>query len=616
MQNRFTVKLRNELKWLIPIAAVCLLVFANSLTGEFVYDDTRQIVRNTLIQDGSLWWKALSSDVWAFKGDGTQAASNYWRPTFTLLNIICFRLFGTSPMGWHVVNVLLHTGVSLLAFLLLRRWQYTAVVAFVIALVFAVHPVHVESVAWIAGSPDLLFSLTLLGSLWFATSYRLSHSNKDLILTILLYPAALGSKEIAVLCLPIYYFVLTNDLDSAEVKANSLKTPLLALAGAAVIYFLVRLSIIGAIARPPDDAVALFDAVMSVPQMFAFYLKQILAPVIIAINYPITPVKQISAMNFVIPIFVTLAGIAGILYLARSSKRSMLAVAIFLLPLLPALNATAFPSEQIVHDRYLYLPLLGALMLFVPLAGKVLNERNLLIAGCVAALLFGVQTVRYNFAWANELALWMWTKNVDDSAFTSLQLGSALAEEKRYEDAIAAYSQAIAKKPTMRAYYGRGRNYNAIKQYDNAERDLLAALATPADQQDAYAAYQVYESLGITYVEQKKYDQAIRNFLDARKELPIFAAAITEKLAVAHYQAGNKSDAMRELESYVTRARVEMLPESKNVILRLGMLYAEAGRKDEARGAINEYLRSTASYSDKNMVGYRNQAMKVLETLK
>ena len=616
LQNRVTVKYRSELKWLVPLAVVCVLVFANSLTGEFVYDDTRQIVRNTLIQDNSLFWKALSSDVWAFKGDGTQAASNYWRPTFTLLNIICFRLFGTSPVGWHVVNLLLHTGVSLIAFLLLRRWQYSAVVAFVIALIFAVHPVHVESVAWIAGSPDLLFSLTLLGSLWFATSYRESRSNKHLLLMILLYAAALGSKEIGILCLPIYYFVLKDDADGTEVKLSSLNTPLLALAAAAIAYFLIRLSIIGAIARPPDDAVALFDAVMSVPQMFAFYVKQIFAPIFVAINYPISPVKEIGGMNFVIPLFVSVAAIAGILYLVRSTKSAMLAVAIFLLPLIPAMNATAFPSEQIVHDRYLYLPLLGALMLLVPLAGKVLSERNLLIVGCVVAALFAVQTVRYNFAWANELALWTWTKNVDDSAFTSLQLGSALAEGKRYEEAIASYSLAIEKKPTMRAYYGRGRNYNALKQYDNAEKDLKAALATPADQQDAYATYQVYESLGITYVEQKKYDLAIRNFLDARKDLPIYAAALTEKLAVAHYQAGNKSDALRELESYVTRARTEMLPESKNVILRLGMLYAEAGRKDEARGAINEYLRATAAYSDKNMVGYRNQAMKVLETLR
>src|SRR5204863_1586810 len=99
----------------------------------------------------------------------------------------------------------------LMAYALLRRWAFSAAAAFTIALIFAVHPVHVESVAWIAGSPDLLFSLAFLGSLWFATSYRESRSNNHLMLTALLYAVALGAKEIGIVCLPIYYFVLIEN---------------------------------------------------------------------------------------------------------------------------------------------------------------------------------------------------------------------------------------------------------------------------------------------------------------------------------------------------------------------------------------------------------------------
>ena len=85
---------RKELLFLLPIIFITFLVFANSLNGEFVYDDARQIVRNPLIQDSTLYGKALVSDVWAFKGDGTIAASNYWRPTFTAFHILNFQLFG------------------------------------------------------------------------------------------------------------------------------------------------------------------------------------------------------------------------------------------------------------------------------------------------------------------------------------------------------------------------------------------------------------------------------------------------------------------------------------------------------------------------------------------
>lgn len=616
VQNKLHVKFRDELKWMIPLVLVCFVVFAKTLGGDFVYDDTRQIVRNTLIQDNSLIWKALASDVWAFKGDGTMAASNYWRPTFTLWNIICFRLFGLSPTGWHVANIVLHSGVCVLAFLLLRRWVFSATVAFVIALIFAVHPVHVESVAWIAGSPDLLFSLAFLGSLWFATSYRESRSTKHLALTIILYAIALGAKEIGIVCLPIYYFVLADRDDDAKSNAGQNNLSLALLAVVAVSYFLIRWNILGAVSHPPDDAVELLPAILSVPVMFAFYLRQIFAPIWLAISYPLTPVEQIGVTNFVLPLVISLGAIAALIYLARSSIKSRIAAAIFLLPLIPAMNASAFNVDQLVHDRYLYLPLLGALMLLVPLAARFINERNLLISGCVIAAMLSIQTFRYNAAWANDLSLWSWASKIDDSATTAMQLGSALSAAGKSEEAIKAFSTAITKRPAMRGYFGRGRTYLGIKQYANAEKDFLAALATPEERQEAYALYQLYEALGIAYSEQRKFDAAIKNFTDARTKLPIYKAALTEKLAIVLYQSGRKDEALRELESARAAAHQELLPESKNVFLRLGMLYGELGRKQEARDALNEFLRQTASISEKNTLDSRRQAAQLLESLR
>jgi tetratricopeptide (TPR) repeat protein len=610
------MKLRDEWKWIALLVLAVIVVFSNSVSGEFVYDDMRQIVRNTLIQDNSLIWKALTSDVWAFKGDGTQAASNYWRPTFTLWNIICYRLFGTSPAGWHVANLVLHSGVCVLVFSLLRRWAFSAAIAFTIALIFAVHPIHVESVSWVAGSPDLLFALAFLGSLWFATSYRETRSSNHLILTVVLYAVALGAKEIGIVCLPMYYFVLADREEEKKAKKGADNTPLLALGAVAVVYFLIRWAVLGAVSRPPDDAVAFGDAVMSVPMMFAFYLRQIFAPVLIAVNYPLTPVTQVSPMNFVVPLAVSAAALAGIFYLTKDSRKNRVAAAIFLLPLIPAMNATAFISEQIVHDRYLYLPLLGVLMLLVPLAAELLRERYILIAGCVIAAALALQAFRYNTAWANEIALWTWTSAVDNSSFTSMQMGSALAEAGRNEESIQSYSAAIAKKPAFRGYIGRARGYLAAKQYASAEKDLGAALAMPKERQEGYALYQAYEALGIAYSEQRKYDAAVKLFRDARGELPIYAAALTEKLAVILYQAGRKDEALRELEGVQAQARRELLPESKSVFLRLGMLYGELGRKDESRAALREYLNLTASATDKTTQASRSQAAKMLESLK
>ena len=609
------MKFRDEWKWVFPLLAVCALVFVNTGGGEFVYDDTRQIVRNTLIQDNSLIWKALTSDVWAFKADGTQAASNYWRPTFTLWHIINFRLFGLNPTGWHVLNIVLHSGICVMIFALLRRWVFSAAIAFTIALIFSIHPVHVESVAWIAGSPDLLFSFAFLGSLWFAISYRESRKTKYLTLTILLYAAALGAKEIGIVCLPIYYLILSEPRPD-EKKAFDYKTPLLMLGGIAAVYFFARWSVLGAISRPPDDAVALGDAILSVPSMFAFYIKQAFFPYWIAVNYPLLPVTQASLTNFVIPLAVSVSVLAIVVFLAKSSRKAMIAAAILLLPLIPAMNATAFISEQMVHDRYLYLPLLGLLMLIVPFATKFISERNLVVAGVVISALLAVQTVFYNAAWKNELALWTWTSKIDNSSFTSMQLGNSLDNAGRTDESIRAFSDAIAKKPAVRGYLGRARVLQKQKKYAEAEADLNKALQMPPERIEAYALYQTYEALGIVYSEQKQYDDAIKLFIKARTDLPIYSAALTEKLAIVLYQSGQKEQAFRELDGARVQARKELLPESKNVFLRLGMLGNELGRKDEALSALREYLSLTSATNDKATLNNRAQAAKLLETLK
>ena len=293
------MSIKSEIHWLLIIAAITFLVYANSTGGEFVYDDVRQIAGNVLIQDSGLAGKALTSDVWAFKGDGTVTASNYWRPTFTAWCILNFRLFGLDPYGWHVLNILLHIGVCLLAFLLLRKWGLSGLLAFSITLIYAVHPIHSESVTWISGSPDLLFGLFFLGSLWFAGKARESgRRNLNLALAIVFYCLALGAKEVAFLCFPIYYLVFSRDGENPD-KPGSNKLNLTALfAAAALAWFLARWAILGTLSQPAEDAAGAFSAILSAPAVFVFYLKQIVFPYWLGINYSLRPVEQAGRVQF------------------------------------------------------------------------------------------------------------------------------------------------------------------------------------------------------------------------------------------------------------------------------------------------------------------------------
>lgn len=623
-------KNKNKLVFLLILAVIAFAVFANTLSGDFVYDDKRQIVQNPLIQNSALYGKALTSDVWAFKGDGTMAGSNYYRPTFTTWLILNFQMFGLNVFGWHFTSILLHVAVCLLGFLILRRWNLDEKIAFAISLIFAVHPVHTESIAWISGSPDLLFGLFLLGSFWFAEN--ISRSNwvqitdkkiefkdyKNLILGLIFYAFALGSKEVAILCFPLFYLIFARFADKKTVV--KLTIPFLTVA---FLYFLLRRFTLGAFSLPVEDSPNFFQTVLTIPAMFVFYLKQMLFPLWLGVNHPLRPVSEITLLEFVLPLVISSAALILFWLLAKKSFIQKFGLALFILSLLPAMNAVSLPSEQIVHDRYLYLPLLGFLMLIFPYISetfaKVFKDKSefaLLIFAAILAFPLALQTFIYNRVWTNELALWSHAVKIDkNSAFNWSQLGVILSEEGKTAEAINAYENSIDVRPTALALMGLARNFTANRQYDEAVWNLKTVIEMPPEKINAYTLFQAYEALSIALTAQSKFAETEKYLIEARKRLPIYYAALTEKLAVVLYQQNRKNEALQELENSRTQARTEFLPTSKAIFLRLGMLYAELGRKDEAKLSLQEYLKLTAAMQDKLTISDRRQADALLKKL-
>jgi tetratricopeptide (TPR) repeat protein len=472
-------------------------------------------------------------------------------------------------------------------------------------------------VAWISGVPDLLFGLAFLGSLWCARTYAEQRTTSSLILSVLLYAIALGAKEIGILCLPIYYFVFVTAPKMKKKGSQPKMAGLLwALGAVAVFYFLARWLVLGGFSQLPEGAIGLREAILSVPSMFAFYLRQAFFPLWMACNYPLEPVSQVGLANFVVPLMASLAVLAALFYLVRNKPKAQLAAALFLLPLVPAMNGAVFNPEQLVHDRYLGLPLLGILMLVVPLAARIVSERTILIAGVVIASLLSVRTFLYNRAWATELSLWASAKAYDNSAFTTGQYGAALLQAGRYEEAVQELDLSIAKKSRPRSVLDHGRALLGTRRYSEAERDLQTITQFPLDKLDFNAFYQAYTALGFVYSEQKNFQSAIKTYLEARTKLPTYAAALTVHLATVLYQSGQKEQALHELEKARDQARRERLPESKGVFLRLGLLYAEFGRKTEARLALQEYMSLTSAIGDKWTLAGRTNAAKQLESLR
>lgn len=613
----------RDIRYAAIIAAAAVAVFANSLWGDFVYDDVRQIVQNPLIQRSELYGKALMSDVWAFKGDGSQAASNYWRPVFTAWSIINFRLFGASPFGWHLTNLLLHIGASLLAYFAMMRWAVPRSAAFWIALIFAVHPVHVESVAWVSGSPDLLMAVSLLGS--FLLLERLGvdperNSYLRLVGSVLLFVLALGSKEVAVAAIPVHAFLLfarrSEDGNAAGLQFGRPAVVTLALflaAGAA--FFAGRIAIIGSFSKPVEDAAPFAAVFYTFPSAVLFYLQQAAFPIWLSPNYWLRPVESLDIVGFAVPMLVLGAIVAAIWAAIRSNWPGMLGAILFIALLGPALFISAFPREQIVHDRYLYLPLLGFLMVIWAVFRKLLGDRwHTIRKPATACLLvyFGflsVQTFLYNRAWASEVSVWKHAVEVDpNSASNWLQLGATLGGSAPASTVLDAFDRSLAIKRTPLALMGRGRNLIAAGRLDEAIRDLREVTAMPPAELNAYTLFQAYEALGLALQTAGRVQEAEKELRDARDRLPIYRASLTEKIAVLLYLQGQKDAALKELESVRTAAASELIPAATLVYFRLGMLYSELGRSQDANAAFRQYLERTETLKDAETLAYRKIA--------
>jgi len=599
--------LRIELCWLLPALVAGLLVYLNTLQGQFVYDDQWQIVRNTLIQDSSQFWHALTSDVWAVHG-GEQATSNYWRPSFVFWMILNFRCFGLAAFGWHLSNILLHLGVVALAFALLRRLDVSRPVAGAIALLFAVHPVHSESIAWISGAPDLILCVALLGSIWFVILLGEKRTPLRWALALLLYLVALGAKEIAILYPLIVVAVLwRRELDSEKggvswTRGLSIAWPF---AAAAIAYFIARQSILGTVQLSKSE-VSLGETILTAPAVFAFYLRQMIFPYGIGPSYPLRVVTaaNIGMANFVFPLVITIVAGWWMLWMAGRSKLARIGLALLVIPLLPTLNIAAFHPEQLVHDRYLYVPLLGFLILTVPIFAALLRratEEGTTRAGALAFICATVvsaplaaQTIRYNSAWTSNLALWEWGVRSDPtSAFNHQQYGVQLHEAKRLEEAVAAFNRAIEILPSPVAYLARGTTFIDQKKFEEAERDLHQLTSVEIEKVTPYTMYQAYEGLAVSYVKQRKLTEGAAALVEARDRLPQYTAALTVRLAVILYQGGQKQEALNQLNAAQAHGRTDALPESRLIFYRQGLLNAELGHTQEARDSYLEFLSLT-----------------------
>jgi len=471
---------------------VAAAVYANTLSNGFVNDDEHLILLNPWLESLGSIATILGEDAWGFV-PGPPIAE-FYRPMMHGVFLAIYQLFGPRAWAFHLVNLLLHAGNTWLVARLVARWAQAGAASpragvadaavqatpWVAALLFAVHPVHTEAVAWIAALPELSFTFFGLAALHLDAAPGRPGARR-LAATGALFLLALLCKETAITLLVLACVqrgILDGRARPFALDGRRL-APLLVAAGT---YFLARGHALTGESVAAGHSWNLGGAgwMLNVLALLADYLGLLLAPVELAYWRPFEPLTSFASGEGVVALVAGAAFAAVALLSWRRSPLTFLALSWIAVPLAPTFLFDRFPRTPFA-ERYLYLSVLG-LGLLAAMAWEAAWRRRALRAPVALALAgitvtLSIATVARNQVWEDAYTLYMDSRSkAPDTPRPSLTLASKLAARGRYDEALAHHRILLALEPWNPAFHSAmagtlslaGRSEDALDSFEKA----------------------------------------------------------------------------------------------------------------------------------------------------
>lgn len=576
----------HALPLLIP-AGLAIAVYCNAVLNGFVNDDENQILLNPWIQSWSFIPKVLHSSVWEFMG--TRTVTDYYRPMMHLVNMLLYHLFGFQPAAYHLTMVLLHAANTVMVVLLTRRlteWSappsesredaiWLLSVPFVAGLLFAVHPVHTEAVAWVASLPELLFTLFFLLSFWF----YIAPAGPRLAPALLFFGLALLCKETAV-TLPA--ILIAFDL---ALRRKSRIMEYGAYAALTVVYLAVRHSILSDIMISNRNYWRLnaFELLLNALILFRDYLRVLIRPVALNFWHAFHPARSLS-MQAITAIVACLAFLVALAIAWKKNRLCFFSLLLLLVPLAPAFYISALPFK-VFAERYLYLPSAGYVILVAIFIHRLSTLPRLRHAAAALVILitvlYSAGTILRNTVWKDAYTLYMDTvAKTPDTPVPPYDLAAMLLNKGHAHEAIAHFRILAQVNPNDPAYASAlGAALIVHGDLDEGIRYLQAAMALdPKSLEPA-------NNLAIALAKQGRIQEAAELY---RKALDIDPSYPDAHMNYGNLLAnqGNIAEAMTHYET-----AVKLMPENAYYRNILGIEYAKQGKNQEALAEFQEAVR-------------------------
>lgn len=497
--------------WILVAVILTIICYFPVFNAVFVnWDDDYFVTNNPLIQ---------SFNIQNIKAWFTQPFLGLYQPFVLLSFAIDYQIDGLNPLVFHSTNLLLHLLNTILVYWFVKKLFDNKTMAVVTMLLFGIHSIHVESVAWVTERKDLLYSVFYLLALIFYLEYISKQKTKFYLIILLAFVFSLLSKAMAV-SLP-FILILIDVYKSRNIFNKRVileKVPFLLMAAIWGILTICWHSQHGSMTN--STGFLLSERVLLASKGLVFYLSHILLPINLAAFHPLPESFSRTVLLECIFYILVFLGFAIWLFLKRK-KYSVLffGFSFFIFTLFLFLIPPGVPV--IASERYAYIPSIGIFILisyaYVYFTENIKQYKILIqLLSLIYLISIGINTFQMSRTWQNSLALWNNVINVHGEIFYPVQQrGIAHRLEKNYPAAIIDFNRVIELNPKhQRSYEQRGYVYSLMGQYKNAEKDFLKAIELNPK------SYIAWSNLGFIYRQNSKWKKAINSLNNSIKINP------------------------------------------------------------------------------------------------
>lgn len=590
---------RTNLIYLSLFVVACL-PYLNTIGNGFVYDDVEQVLNNPFIVSAHYLKQIFTMPVWAFKTLAPDVS--YIRPLMSLTYLGLHKIYGTVAPGYHIFSVILSAWIVCLVYAVTRRWTHDELLSVAAAVVFALHPIHSEAVAWIGDITDLEVTFFILLAFWcyLGADKPPFQAWVRRIAGALFFALALLSKEIAVVLPPVvtvFEHFYRDDHSITRFKTKIARYAQFWLVFAA--YFIYRESVLGKVVSfGARRTYEIGQTLASGFQLFGHYIAKLFWPQNLIAFYVFVPPHRFwtFAVLFGLIAFVVVA-LAALLFL-RSRPVVSFAIVWFLAFLALALNVRWLAAAAFA-ERYLYLPSLGfawiVAVCFTSLwrrkSPKHSTHRNL-VAAVVSVLLIlsFVRIYTRNRVWHDNETLYVRTLQQQPNAiYIRVNLGGV--------------------------YWGSGQKERAIEEWQKAHQQApklippLINLAMAAVLDRNWPAAEAYlqnvlelspnESGALLWLARMREvqgcnDEAEQLLRRAEKAAPYDSAAYAE-LGELYFKQNRLTEAAAQLQVSAAQMNDPLYWD------RLGNIYLQLGQLQKAEDAFHSALNANPYFSESHV---------------